>query len=272
MKISGTILAENYREKIIKEIRFLKEHNVIPHLAIVKTLHIPQVDNYIRQKVKAGDLIGVRVTVHDLTNSNISKEEIYKLIKELNNNEMVHGIILQKPSRDDIDENAEKLISIKKDVDAFLPNSPYSPPVFKAVEYILQQIYGQQWRNEKIVIVGKGKTGGGSIISGLKKVNIQNYEIIDTQTEEKKREDLIKNAEIVISAVGIHTPINTNWLHKPQILIDVGVHFIDDKIKGDFDEDEIRDKVSYYTTTPGGVGPLTVAGLLENVVESAHIV
>lgn len=281
MKISGIILADILKRKLAGSVAKLKEKDITPHLAIVKTLQIPQVDNYIRQKVKAGHLLGITVTVHDLTDPILTKDEIHQSIAELNSDGNVHGIILQKPSRQDINEEAEELISLHKDVDAFLTDSSYFSPVFKAVQYIVEYVQSLEsdWNSKttktflqqkRICIIGKGKTGGGPVINGLQKMEINSFVVIDSKTTECEKEKLIRNADIIISAVGKRGTIDTSWLKKEQILIDVGVHFVDGRIKGDFDEDIIKDTVSYYTATPGGVGPLTVVGLLENTVESVQ--
>ena len=208
-----------------------------------------------------------------------NRKLIQKKIIGLNKSANIHGIIFQKPSNSQIDEAIEELIDTQKDVDGFLENSFHKPPVYRGVIKVLEKIFnleGDEFiaylKTKKVVLIGKGKTGGQTIISGLKTegFNREQLTIIDSKTSEVKKKEYLMNADIIISAVGKLNPVDLNLFSKESILIDIGVHFDErNKIRGDFNEEDIQDKVAHYTTTPGGIGALTVAYLMDNVVNAA---
>jgi len=280
MKISGKELASEVYEDIHKKLRQLKRKGVIPKLLIVKSSNIDAVNNYIGQKIKKGEKIGIRVEV--LTLSEVDCENV-KRVKEkiifMNNSSDIHGIIFQKPSHAQINEEMESLIDVRKDVDGFLQHSFHKPPVYRGVIKVLENIFGLKSKRlislleaKKIVLIGKGKTGGQTVISGLKMdgYNMDSLKIIDSKTSTDKKKEYIGQADIIISAVGKQNPVDFHLLRKEAILIDIGVHFDEqNKIKGDFNEEDIKERVSHYTTTPGGIGVFTVAYLMDNVANSA---
>ena len=280
MKISGRELGKEVYEGISKKLIILKEKKIIPKLVIVKSSNIAAVNNYVGQKMKKGEKIGVRVEVVELSDNDYKDEGLLrKKIKELNKLSENHGIIFQKPSNKYIDDKLEELIDINKDVDGFLERSFHKPPVYRGAMKVLEKIFnltGEELisllKTKKIVLIGKGKTGGQTIISGLKTegFNREQLTIIDSKTSEVKKKEYLINADIIISAVGKLNPVDLNLFSKESILIDIGVHFDErNKIRGDFNEEDIQDRVGYYTTTPGGIGALTVAYLMDNVVNAA---
>jgi len=280
MKISGKELALEVYEDIQKKIAILEGKKIIPKLIIVKSSNIDAVNNYIGQKVKKGEKIGIKVEVFELNgNDCIDKEQIKKEVIQMNKSSKNHGIIFQKPSHACINEEMESLISSNKDVDGFLDSSVHKPPVYRGVIKVLEKAFDLKGKKlttylktKKITLIGKGKTGGQTIISGLKKdgYNMDSLTIIDSKTPIDKKKEYISRADIVISAVGKQNPVDFQFFSKNIILIDIGVHFDEqNKIKGDFDEKDIKERVNYYTTTPGGIGAMTVAYLMDNVVNAA---
>ncbi|MFH0773585.1 MAG: bifunctional 5,10-methylenetetrahydrofolate dehydrogenase/5,10-methenyltetrahydrofolate cyclohydrolase [bacterium] len=280
MKISGKELANEIYVDICKKLMILKKHKVIPQLIIVKSSNIDAVNNYIGQKIKKGEKIGIKVNVLELNEHACKdKKQIKEKILQVNKSSKNHGIIFQKPSHIQINEETEKLINPHKDVDGFLEESFHKPPVYRGVIKVLEKIFAVKkkklislLKTKKIVLIGKGKTGGQTIISGLKQdgFNMKKLKIIDTQTSKEQKSEYMENCDIVISAVGKSNPIDFHLFSQKMILIDIGVHFDElNKIKGDFDENDIKERVSYYTTTPGGIGALTVAYLMDNVVNAA---
>lgn len=280
MKISGKELAHEVYEDIQKKLIFLTEKNIVPHLIIVKSSNIDAVNNYIGQKIKKGEKVGVKVEVVELDNNDCKhKEQIKEKIIQTNKSLKNHGIIFQKPGHLCIDEEVESLVDTDKDVDGFLKHSSHKPPVYMGVIKVLGSIFrlsGKKLisflKKKNIVLIGKGKTGGGTIISGLKqdKFDIDMLKIIDSKSNAKERIKYIRRADIIISAVGKQNPVDFHLFSKKTTLIDIGVHFdSNNKIKGDFNEEDIKGRVSNYTTTPGGIGALTVAYLMNNVVNAA---
>ena len=123
-------------------------------------------------------------------------------------------------------------------------------------------------RKTKIVLIGKGETGGHPISEALKKLHVK-FNVIDSQTSEPGR--VLKSADIIISAVGKPGVIKSETLKKGVVLVSIGLSKGEDgKMHGDYDEEEIKDIASYYTPTPGGVGPVNVACLLQNLVEATE--
>jgi methylenetetrahydrofolate dehydrogenase (NADP+)/methenyltetrahydrofolate cyclohydrolase len=280
MKLVGKELAVDVYKDIQKKIVLLGKAQIIPRLVIVKSLNIDAVNNYIYQKVKKGKKIGINVEILELSNSDCNnRKRIQNMIVELSSKKTIHGIIFQKPSNVHVNDELEHYIAESKDVDGFLLNSFHKPPVYRGVMKVLGTIFNLSdkklipfLKNKSIVLIGKGKTGGGTVIAGLKKdgFNIELLTIIDSKTSEIDKVKCINRADIIISAVGKQNPVDFHLFPKKAILIDIGVHFSEqNKIKGDFNEEDIKSRVTYYTTTPGGLGALTVAYLMDNTVNSA---
>lgn len=280
MKISGKELANQVYEDIQKKLGVLKKNKIVPQLVIVKSNDSDAVNNYIGQKIKKGERIGIQVKVLKLQACDCKKQSaIREKMVHINKSSKVHGIIFQKPSHREINETMEKLIDPHKDVDGFLEKSFHKPPVYRGAIRVLEHIFQMKdiklvsfLRTKKIVLIGKGKTGGQTIISGLKQDGfpMKKLKIIDSKTTLKQKMNYLKNCDIIISAVGIVNPVDFYLFPKKVTLIDIGVHFdTNNKIRGDFNETDIKDRVSFYTTTPGGIGALTVAYLMDNVANSA---
>jgi len=280
MKISGKELASEIYEGIQKKLEYLKKKNIIPKLIIVKSSNIEAVSHYVGQKIKKGKKIGIKVEVLDLRECDcVNRKKIEGKIVQMSNSSKNHGIIFQKPSHIQINEEMENLVDVHKDVDGFLKNSFHKPPVYRGVIRVLGKIFAfnnkkliSLLKKKKIVLIGKGKTGGQTILSGLKMdgYDLNSLTVIDSKTSIDKKRKYISQADIIISAVGKQNPVDFHMFSKKMILIDIGIHFDEqNKIKGDFNEEDIKERVSYYTTTPGGIGALTVAYLMDNVVNSA---
>lgn len=236
----------------------------------------------------------------------MTTKELVKKINALNDDPGNHAILIQRPLPPQIDtKKLEMLVSPQKDVDGFHPNSPYTLPLPLAVVKILEEIYlslregrleatneaiprdqdeshriaaplsvtrndkFKQWLNsKKIVILGKGPTAGGPILKYLTKLGLKPTQI-DSKTPNP--DELIKKAGIVISAVGKPNIITPEKIKKGAILIGVGIFRGEDKkIHGDYNETDIKNIASFYTPTPGGVGPVNVAMLLDNLLNTAE--
>ncbi|MEI6533643.1 MAG: bifunctional 5,10-methylenetetrahydrofolate dehydrogenase/5,10-methenyltetrahydrofolate cyclohydrolase [Candidatus Roizmanbacteria bacterium] len=279
MKISGRVIAKELYEELYSEVAVLAKKNIIPHLVIIKSVDIEAVNNYIGQKLKKGEKSGIKVTVIDISHDIFDVANVKNKISKLNADQSVHGIIFQKPSSPIIDDSFDQLIDPIKDVDGFRSDSRYFGPVYLGVRKVFETIYTdtkgdiiEYLKTLNIVIIGKGKTGGKPVINGLKKDGIveENIHVIDSQTSEEITQLWIQNADVIISAVGKANPVPVSYLRSSSILIDIGIHFNEqNEIQSDFNKDEINDIVAYYTTSPGGIGALTVVYLLKNVVASA---
>ena len=277
VRLSGKDIAEKVYQSLRIRVGELQKKGITPHLVVFLIGENPASVAYVRQKQTKGEEIGCKVTVFRLSES-ITTEELEKKVKELNEDPTVHGILIQRPVPDHVDiEKLELLTNPEKDIDGFHPDSPYTFPIPMAVMKILEETheleqdkqYFSDWLNsKKIIIIGKGPTGGGPIMTEFAKQNID-YHLIDSKTT--NREELLKNADIIISAVGKESVIKAEELKQGIILIGVGIlRGADGKLHGDYNEEDVDSIASYYTTTPGGVGPVNVAMLFENVLTAAE--
>ncbi len=271
MRIDGKVIAQKITAQLKTEVEKLNSKNIFPKLAIITLGQEDEWNTYIRQKIKLGNKLGITTELINLTRT--SESELTNLIELLDRTESVHGIIVQRPIPEDIDRSRIiNSISSKKDVDGFRIDSEFEVPVFLAVKKALEEVTREDiisWlKGKNVLILGKGETAGGPIERGFKKMGIQ-PNIADSKTENK--DFLLKKADIVISCVGKKI-INPENLKSGVILIGVGLYRgEDEKLHGDYDEQEIKNTASFYTPTPGGIGPINLAYLFENLINSAKI-
>lgn len=274
MKVSGKEVAEAILKKLEKEIQ---DKNLKPGLAIILAGEDPSSRIYVTNKIKAAERIGVDAKLYEFTEE--EKDKLLEKLDELNKDLSVHGIIIQHPvySSWDYDEILEKLDS-KKDVDGFKVDSPYSGATALAIWEMLTA-FGLKMgftstdeflKGKNIVVVGQGKTAGGPFVKLLEEKGF-NPNIVIKETENPT--PIIKEGDVVVSATGAKHVINKDNLKQGAYVIGVGVgkEKVDgeDKIYGDLKEDEVSEVAKLYCPTIGGIGPLTIVSLLENVVESA---
>jgi methylenetetrahydrofolate dehydrogenase (NADP+) / methenyltetrahydrofolate cyclohydrolase len=265
MKIDGKIIASEILNSLKPQVDKLKEQNIIPALAIILIGNNESSKSYIKQKELKATEIGAKIELFHF--EKINQDELLELINKLNNEQNIHGIIVQRPLPTNIDKQTiSSAIYPQKDVDGFNKESAFDAPVAKAVIQILNQTAGNNFKSKNIVVIGKGETAGGPIIESLIKLGI-NPIVIDRQTQNP--EELIKKADIIISAVGKENTVKLNLINTNQILIGVGLFSKDGILKGDYEVSEIENKVKFYTPTLGGVGPVNVAFLMQNLVNAA---
>lgn len=286
MKINGHDIAEQIYTDLRKRVGELQKKGVTPQLVVLLVGNNPGSIAYVTQKELSGTKVGAKVTIKRFSES-VTTEELENVIKELNEDPTVHGILIQRPLPSQIDINKlELLTNPQKDIDGFNPDSPYILPLPLAIIKILQHIYCYQEGSEEssakpqndsvykwlakhsLVILGKGETGGQPVIDYLQKLNLS-PKVIDSKTQ--NAEQIIKEADIVISAVGKPGIIKPESLKQGVILLGVGMAKGEGKkLHGDYDEKAIESIASFYTPTPKGVGPVNVAMLLENLITAAE--
>lgn len=273
MKIDGIALQNKIVEKLKAEILKLKDKGITPGIAIVTLGDEATWKAYVGQKIKLADRLGINKKVISLSPK--TTEEVVDIIEKLNNDPSIHGIIVQRPFPQHIDtKRVIESVAREKDIDGFRDDSPYKVPVFLAVLEIIESIALGESKNlvefisdKKILVVGKGETAGGPVINGFLKMGIK-CDVIDSQTE--NRNEKFENADIVISAVGKTGIINVNNLKKTSILIGIGIHRGEEGLEGDYNDDQIRNKVAYFTPTPKGVGPVNLSFLFINLLKAAQ--
>jgi len=285
MKIDGKQIASEILENLKKRVGELKKKKIIPKLTIIILGNDPASLAYVRQKELKAKGIGIKTTILHLPDKT-SQTSLLKKIQQFNNDSNIHGIIVQQPLPTDISlESIINAIELKKDVDGFHPDSHFQMPIAMAVLKILERtseatelacltgVAGTKTRHQtlidwlktkKIIIVGKGETGGKPIAKMFEKMKIP-FTTIDSKTEKPK--NLTKKADIIITAVGKENIIKPQMIKKGVILIDIGIsRGKSAKLMGDYDQSKIKNIASFYTPTPGGIGPINVAMLLQNLV------
>lgn len=278
MRIDGRAIAKNIFDALTTRVKQLKRQGIIPNLAIILIGDNPASGTYVQQKILKASEIGAQTTVKNLK-PNIPQSKVLKKIEHWNNDNNIHGIIVQRPLPKHINsDNIAQAINPKKDVDGFHPESKFEMPLSIAVLRILEHIFNSSkksghtlvnWLKEKsVVIIGKGEAGGKPIITKLNELRVKPI-IIDSKTENP--DVITKKADIIISAVGKPNIVRPEMIENNVILISVGLYKgVDGKLHGDYDEEGIKDIASFYTPTPGGVGPVNVACILENLISAAE--
>jgi methylenetetrahydrofolate dehydrogenase (NADP+) / methenyltetrahydrofolate cyclohydrolase len=265
MKIDGKQIASEILDDLKTQVSELKKKGITPTLAIILIGDDAASHSYIKQKKLKASEIGAEIKLFHFGST--SEVELLKLITDLNNDPSIHGIIVQRPLPDSFDrDKISQSIETQKDVDGFNTESEFDAPVALGVIEILNSIGLKELSSKKIVVLGKGETAGRPIIKLLDKMEIS-FEVIDRKTTNP--DELIKNADIIISAVGRENVIKPEILNSDQVLIGLGLFLKDGKLKGDYEEPEVEGKVKSYTPTLGGVGPVNVACLMKNLIQAA---
>lgn len=232
---------------------------------------------YIRNKNKVCKQLGIDFVEYKFESS-ITENELISLITKLNKDSSISGILLQNPLPSTIDaKNVFNIINPIKDVDGFNPINigklvigdplfiPCTPNgIIKLLEYYNISIEGK-----KVVILGRSNIVGKPLVQCLLNKNAT-ITICHSKTQNLKSET--KQADILISAVGKPKFIKQDWIKKDTIIIDVGINRDSNgEICGDIDFDDVKDKASYITPVPGGIGPMTIAMLMQNTIIAATI-
>lgn len=275
MILYGKPLANNIYKDLKSKISSLKAKDIIPALAIILVGNNPESVSYVKQKLQKCLKLGIRAQLLKFKD-NDTYHELQQKILSLNNNKDVHGIIIQLPLPPHLArKNLPHLVSPRKDVDGFHPQSVFVSPISEAVLALTKEASGFKkqadfisWlKNKNIVVVGKGPTGGEPIINSLKRMKI-NPKLIDSKT--LNPQSVIGRADIIVTAAGKPNLIQGKFIKQGSILVSIGIAKIGTKLYGDYDEEDVSSKAGSYTPTPGGVGPLLVAYLLRNVVAAAQ--
>ena len=263
-KVRDEILAK-LKEKIAKE-------NLNIKLAIILVGDDEASKIYIRNKEKYCDMVGIVVEKYKLS-SETEESEIINLIDKLNNDESVTGIILQSPVPEKIDfDKCSGLIKASKDVDGFTKDNIYNlylgrktilPCTVKGIIKLLEY-YNIPIRGANVVVVGRGNIVGHPLSLALENLDAT---VTVAHSQTKNLKDLTKSADILISATGVGHLIKRDMVKKNSVVIDVGVSRCDGKIVGDVDFENVKDIAAFITPNPGGVGPMTVAMIIDNLIE-----
>ena len=273
--IDGKELAKIIRLKLKEEVNELKNANIRPKLAVIMVGNDKASKVYVKNKSKACEEIGIEYEEY-LLPENTEMTELLELIEKLNNDVTIHGILVQSPLPEGLDANeAFRKISPKKDVDGFHPVNvgklslnqdcfvsctPYG--IIKMLETYNIPIEGAH-----AVIIGRSNIVGKPLAKCL--LN-KNATVTVCHSKTKNLNNITKQADILISAIGKPKFVTEEMVKEGATVIDVGINRMDDgKLVGDTDFENIKEKASYITPVPGGVGPMTIAMLMHNVVKAS---
>jgi methylenetetrahydrofolate dehydrogenase (NADP+)/methenyltetrahydrofolate cyclohydrolase len=284
--IDGKLTSANIREELkIKTAELLKEKNIIPGLAVLLVGEDPASQVYVNSKEKACIEVGFK-SILLRKPADISEEEVLAIVNEWNNDPTIHGILVQLPLPKHIDENKIILsISPKKDVDGFHPESfgrlliglPGFVSCTPAGIMELLKRYKIEMKGKHVVVVGRSNIVGKPIANLLyQKTPFANAVVTICHTGAKDLTYYTKQADVIIAAVGVPELIKADDVKEGVVIIDVGINRVDDaskpkgyRLTGDVDYNSVLPKVSAITPVPGGVGPMTIAMLMENTFKSA---
>lgn len=266
--------------EIIEELKVrcdeLKEKGIKPKFAVIMVGNDKASQIYVKNKRKACERIGIEC-VECFLDENIQQKELIDKIKELNSDNTIHGILLQSPIPKHLNINeAFETISPKKDIDGFNPtnvgklclnqNTFVSCTPFGIIK--LLDKYGIDLAGKKVTIIGRSNIVGKPLIQCFLNKNAT-VTICHSKTDDIKEHT--KDADIVVVAIGKPKFLKENMVKKNSVIIDVGINRDDNgKIIGDVDFENVSKKSSYITPVPGGVGPMTIAMLMNNVIKAAE--
>ncbi|KAF8534428.1 formate--tetrahydrofolate ligase-domain-containing protein [Trichophaea hybrida] len=285
-KIDGTVIARRIRERINKDIAEKQSVNprFKPSLTIVQVGDRPDSSTYVRMKLKAAEEANITCSLVKLPGG-ITEAELLEKLDDINNDPSVHGVLVQLPLPDHISEIViTAAVAESKDVDGFgalnigelakRGGSPlFTPCTPKGVMVLLQET-GVDPHGKHAVVLGRSDIVGSPVSYLLKNADAT---VTICHSRTKNLQDIIKQADILVSAIGKPQFVKGDWLKPGVVVIDVGTNYIKDETRksgerlvGDVDYESAKDVASKITPVPGGVGPMTVAMLLENVIASAN--
>ena len=273
MIIDGKKEAAILRDKIKKEIDSIKsKNNKVPSLAVILIGDFVPSQIYVKNKEKHSKEVGINSKIIKYLKE-VTEQEVLKKIEELNNDDDVSGILVQLPLPPQI--NKEKIINTinpLKDVDGFHPiNVGNLSSGYKAIVpctplgcLLLIKKIEPNLTGKHAVIIGRSNLNGKPMAQLLLKENCT-VTIVHSKTKNLKEECL--KGDILIAAAGVANLVKSDWVKKDSIIIDVGINKVGEKIVGDVQFEEVKDKVKAITPVPGGVGPMTIACLLKNTLD-----
>ncbi len=282
--IDGKAIAKEIQEELTREVAELKEkHGVVPGLATVLVGDNPASQTYVRMKQKRCAEVGIRSVGHELP-GDATQEEVEALVRELNADPTIHGILVQLPLPKHLNEEAVlNAISIEKDVDGFHPinigrlamkgrEALFAPCTPAGIIELIDRT-GIAIEGKEAVVLGRSNIVGLPVSMLLLKRNAT-ITICHSRTHDLPA--VTRRADILVAAVGRPQMVKADWVKPGAVVIDVGINRVDDptrkrgyRLVGDVDFEEVKEVAGWITPVPGGVGPMTIAMLLKNTVTAA---
>ncbi|MBR2704903.1 MAG: bifunctional methylenetetrahydrofolate dehydrogenase/methenyltetrahydrofolate cyclohydrolase FolD [Clostridia bacterium] len=273
--IDGKALAKKIRAELKLEVDELKKKEINPKLAVIMVGEDKASKVYVKNKSKACEEIGVEFEEF-LLDEDTKMEELLELIDKLNNRDDVHGILLQSPIPKHLDINkAFNAIDYRKDVDGFNPVNVGKLVIGQdcfvsctplGVIKMLEE-YGIEIEGKNAVVIGRSNIVGKPLAQCLL---AKNATVTVCHSRTKNIHEITSNADILVAALGKPQYVKSHMVKEGAVVIDVGINRTDEgKLVGDVDFENVSQKASYITPVPGGVGPMTIAMLMNNVVKAA---
>ena len=272
--IDGKELAKKIRANLKIECEELNKEGIKSKLAVIMVGDDPASKVYVRNKSKACEEVGIEYEEY-LIGSNIAQKELIDLIKKLNQDNTVNGILLQSPIPSNLDINeAFRTIAPEKDVDGFNPvnvgklvlnqDTFVSCTPFGIIKMFEE--YNIDLTGKNVVILGRSNIVGKPLIHCC--LN-KNATVTTCHSKTQNLKEITSKADILISAIGKANFVTEDMVKENAVVIDVGINRLDNgKITGDVDFENVKEKASYITPVPGGVGPMTIAMLMNNVIKA----
>ena len=278
--IDGNELADSIRADLEDSVETLDDEGVTPGLATVLMSDDPASETYVSMKQKACEEIGME-SFHVEIDPEAPAEELYDTIDDLNEDPEVHGILVQLPVPDHVDEERVlNEIDPMKDVDGFHPenvgrmvtgNARFKPCTPHGVIKMIEDA-GVETEGADVTVVGRSNIVGKPVANLLmQKTENGNATVTVCHSRTKNLEEKTKNADVVIAAAGVPGMIDGSMLSEGQTVIDVGTNRVDGELVGDVDFESAKDVVDAISPVPGGVGPMTITMLLYNTVKAAGL-
>lgn len=275
--IDGKSIAQEVKDEVAQEVKKLVDKGVQPGLAVVIVGDDPASRIYVNNKKKACQAVGIYSEEYALP-CQTTQEELLKLVKELNGNPAIHGILVQSPLPDGLDESAVvEAIDPHKDVDAFhaynvgkimqgkytfLPCTPAG--IIRMLHRVNVEIQGK-----RCVVIGRSDIVGKPMAMLLLH---ENGTVTICHSKTKNIKEICREADILVSAVGKAHFVTADMVRPGAVVVDVGMNRDKNgKLCGDVDFEEVEPVASYITPVPGGVGPMTIAMLMKNTVAAAKL-
>ncbi len=283
--IDGTAVANDIRSELAQEAALMaQQHGIVPGLATVLVGENPASQTYVRMKQKACESVGIRSFGHVLP-ANASQEDVERLVRDLSADPAIHGILVQLPLPGHLNEEAILgAVALDKDVDGFHPvnigrlamkgRDPLFIPCTPHGVIVLLERIGAQFSGSQAVVLGRSNIVGLPV--GMLLLH-RDATVTTCHSRTRNLPEVTRQADILVAAVGRAEMVRRDWVKPGALVIDVGVNRVDDpgtkrgyRLVGDVAFDEVKEVAGAITPVPGGVGPMTIAMLLQNTLRSAQ--
>lgn len=267
-KAFANLLGQNLKEKVKK----LKDEGITPHFCVINIGDDPASKIYVRTKKRRAEKMGIIQDIYQMS-ADTKQEEAIALIDKLNADSAIDGLMVQLPAPKQIDTDALlERIDPNKDVDGLTPanighlwmgNHFVEPATAEGIIALLKH-YEIPLEGKNVVIIGRSNIVGKPLAALMLE---QNATVTIAHSRTKNLGEITKKADVLVSATGQAFLVKADMVKDGAVVVDVGMNHVDGKLVGDVDFDNVKEKASYITPVPGGVGPLTVQFLMEAVVK-----